>query len=150
MTGVIDSREFHRQVVERFRLDYSYDDFVEGWCDLFEPVPAMRDFFNEVSGRYRVGILSDTDPLHWAKIRAMAPWLDEVKNPTLSHNVGYLKPHQKMFAEAAANCGSAKEDCLFIDDRIENVDGARYCGMPALQFASLEKLRRDMTGFQLL
>lgn len=150
MTGVIDSREFFRQAAERFSLSCGYDEFVEGWCDLFSPLPGMREFLGGIAGRYRVGILSDTDPLHWAAIRAMMPWIAGIKNPTLSYNVGYLKPHPKMFAEAAANCGSAKEACLFVDDRIENVDGARYCGMPALQFVSLEKLRRDLTGFQLL
>ncbi len=150
MTGVIDSREFYRQTVGRFKFDYSYEDFVEGWCDMFAPVPAMKILFDELSARYRVGLLSDTDPLHWDRLLGMMPWLAEVGNPTLSYNVGYLKPHPKMFAEAAANCGRAKEACLFIDDRIENVDGARYCGMPALQFVSPEKLRRDLAGFQIL
>lgn len=150
MTGCIDSREFYRQSAGRFNLALGYDEFVEAWCDLFEPVPAMKDLLDELSARHRVGILSDTDPLHWARLRSLMPWLETIKKPTLSHNVGYLKPHPKMFAEAAANCGRAKEACLLIDDRIENVDGARYCGMPALQFVSLEKLRRDLTGFQLL
>ena len=64
MAGVIDSREFHRQAVERFHLALGYDEFVEGWCDLFHPVPEMEALFREIAGRYRVGILSDTDPLH--------------------------------------------------------------------------------------
>jgi putative hydrolase of the HAD superfamily len=150
MTGVIDSKEFYRQAVENFSLSHDYDAFVEAWCDLFHPVPEMEALFGEVAARYRVGLLSDTDPLHWARLRGMLPWLEKIATPTLSYDVGYLKPHPKMFAEAAANCGRAKEECLLIDDRIENVDGARYCGMPALQFTSAEKLRRDLAGFQLL
>ena len=150
MTGEIDSREFYQLAVDRFNLSFSYDDFAEGWCDLFHPIPAMKDLFHEIAARYRVGLLSDTDPLHWEKLCRLMPWLLEIENPTLSFNVGYLKPHPKMFAAAAANCGRAKEECLFIDDRLENVDGARYCGMPALHFTSVEKLRRDLTGLQLL
>lgn len=146
MTGELDSRAFHRIAVERYGLSFSYEEFAEGWCDLFRPQPEMREVFEEAAGRYRVGILSDTDPLHWAKILEIMPWLSAVEKPTLSFEVGCLKPHPQMFASAAANSGCEKEECLFIDDLIENVDGARFCGMPAVHFSNARKLRKDLAG----
>ena len=113
-------------------------------------MPGMEELFREVAGRYRVGILSDTDPLHWHAIRTMMPWLEAVERPTLSYEVGYLKPHPEMFTAAARNCGSAKEQCLFIDDLAGNVDGARYFGMQALIFNGQEKLRRDLHQVKVL
>lgn len=150
MTGEIDSREFHRQASARFGADVSYEDFEEAWCDIFHPLPEMKTVFDELAGRYTVGLLSDTDPLHWNTIRAMLPWLSAIKTPTLSFEVGCLKPHPKMFGTAAANCGRTKEECLFIDDRAENVDGARSFGMQSLQFTTPEKLRNDLAGLKLL
>jgi putative hydrolase of the HAD superfamily len=150
MTGEITPREFHRRATARFGVDIPYEEFVEGWCDLFHPVPEMKALFDEIAGRYDVGLLSDTDPLHWEKILEMYPWLRKIEKPTLSFNVGCLKPHPDIYAAAAADCGRAKEECLFIDDKIENVDGARYCGMPALHFTSVEKLRRDLAGLNVL
>jgi FMN phosphatase YigB (HAD superfamily) len=150
MTGAIDSREFHRRSVERFGLSLGYDEFCEAWCDMFHPVPAMRALFDEVSSRYRVGILSDTDPLHWSALLGLMPWLGAVDKPTLSHEVGFLKPHPALFSAAASDCGAAKEECLFIDDREENVIGARYYGMQALRFTGENKLRRDLAGLRIL
>jgi haloacid dehalogenase superfamily, subfamily IA, variant 3 with third motif having DD or ED len=150
MTGELSPQAFYDAARENFGLSTSYESFVEGWCDLFAPMPGMEELFGEVAGRYRVGILSDTDPLHWRAIRAMLPWLAAVERPTLSYEVGYLKPHPEMFAAAARNCGSAKEECLFIDDLTGNVDGARYFGMQALVFNGLEKLRRDLRQVKVL
>lgn len=150
MTGGIDPREFYHLALERFGLTISFEEFVEGWCDLFHPVPAMREIFRETAMRYRVGLLSDTDPMHWSRILELMPWLGDIDRPTLSFEVGYLKPHPKMYAAAAANCGCEMGECLFIDDRLENVDGARYSGMPALQFISAEKLRGDLRKLKIL
>lgn len=150
MTGELAPEEFHRALSERFGLDFAYDRFVESWCDMFEPVEGMRELFEEISQRYEVGILSDTDPLHWNCIRKMMPWLERVAKPSLSFEVGFLKPHPGMFEAAAANAGREKHECLFIDDLVANVDGARYFGMPALLFTGEGKLRRDLTGLKLL
>ena len=150
MTGELDSRGFYDATMVRFNTSWSYEEFSEAWCDLFQPRPEMEALFSEIAARYRVGLLSDTDPLHWAALRSQLAWLDRIEHPTLSFDVGYLKPHPKMFAAAAANCGVGKEECLFIDDLLENVDGARYSGMPALLFSSPAKLRKDLLGLRVL
>lgn len=149
MTGEIGSREFFSLATERFDLPCSFEEFAEGWCDLFEPEPGMAEIFNSVAQRYSIGLLSDTDPLHWEAIGKMLPWLDKAV-PTLSFEVGFLKPHPRMFAAAAANCGYEPCECLFIDDMVENVDGARFNGMPALVFRGAAKLRRDLRGLGLM
>ena len=150
MTGEIDSHDFYHAAVERIGLDWSYEEFAEAWCDLFHPRPEMETLFKEVAARYRVGLLSDTDPLHWMAVRKLLPWLDMIEKPTLSFEVGCLKPHPRMFAAAAADNGCAKEECLFIDDLRENVDGARYSGMPALLFSGADKLRRVLRKLRVL
>lgn len=149
MTGEIDAVELYDIADEHFNLAFTYEEFAEAWCDLFQPMPEMRDIFLHVAERHKVGLLSDTDPLHWATIRRLLPWLDRVEKPTLSFEVGYLKPHPVMFSTAAANCGSVAEQCLFIDDLIDNVDGARYCGMPAVLFSDPGALRKKLHELQI-
>ena len=150
MTGEMDSRQFFETARARFGLALDFDAFAAGWCDIFTPRPDMAELFAEVADRYTVGLLSDTDPLHWQKVLALLPWLKKVAKPTLSHEVGYLKPHPRMYAAAAANCGRDKERCLFIDDVRANVDGARFYGMPALHYTGTDKLRKDLASLCLL
>ncbi len=150
MAGEMDSLEFYYRAKERFDLPHSYNEFVEGWCDLFSPYPEMEELFARVAERYPVGLLSDTDPLHWAHILAHNPWLKKIAKPSLSYEIGYLKPHPAMFNAAAADCGRQKRQCLFIDDVQANADGARHYGMPALLFTGPEKLSRDLRGLGIL
>ncbi len=150
MTGEMSPREFYEKAMETLPEPLPYGRFVECWCDIFEPMPGMEELFRDVAGRYRVGILSDCDPLHWEKVRSLLPWLEAVEKPTLSFEVGCLKPHPGMYAAAARNCGCEKQECLFIDDMPGNVDGARFCGMQALQFAGADKLRRDLRRLRIL
>jgi putative hydrolase of the HAD superfamily len=148
MRGRIDSREFYRQSRERFRLSLGFAAFVEAWCDIFLPDPAMANLFNRLaeSGRFRLGLLSDTDPLHWDWLRRSFPWLDRAERPTLSHLTGFLKPEPGAFRQAAADCGQEQlEDCLFIDDLPANVQAARSLGMAALLFTGAGKLVFDLT-----
>ena len=142
MTGQISSRQFHQAAIDRYNLDIDYDSFVEAWCDLFSPMPGMREIFERVADQHPVGILSDTDPLHWAKAKEILPWLRRVERPTLSFDVGHMKPHPSMYLKAAENCGKKPEDCLYIDDVQANVDGAREVGMAAMQFQGSERLAR--------
>ncbi|MCD8349814.1 MAG: HAD family phosphatase [Planctomycetaceae bacterium] len=149
-TGKLDSPAFYRVVRERFHLEYDFESFKEAWCDIFEPIPSMDELFMELSGRYKVGLLSDTDPMHWERLKVLMPCLATVKKPTFSYTVGKLKPHLAMFQTAAVDCGSDVAECLFIDDLAANVSGARACGMHAVQFTSPEALRRELVGMRLL
>lgn len=145
-TGKLFPETFYLSVRDRYNILIDYSAFREAWCDLFHPMPGMEELFGRLSRHYSIGLLSDTDPLHWEHIRSLFPWLAEVEKPTLSFEVGYLKPHPAMFRAAAANCGKRPDQCLFIDDLRANVDGARLSGMQAIVFEGVDKLQRDLAG----
>lgn len=144
MTGKATPREFHAALCSRFGLSMEYPEFVDAWCDLFEPVPGMEDIFLRVEERHSIGILSDTDPLHWRKAVEILPWLSRVGKPTLSCEAGFLKPAPEIFREAARNVGAPAESCLFIDDLPDNVRGAQRAGMAGIVFGGAERLRGEL------
>lgn len=150
MTGKIDSGEFYRRSLEKLSVPFSYEEFADAWCDLFQPMPGMEMLFKILAKRYKMGLLSDTDPLHWAALLKMFPWLKMVEKPTLSYEVGVTKPHPEMYVAAAYNCGSVKERCLFIDDVPANVDGARFYGMLAIPFRDPKRLLKNLQVLNLL
>lgn len=144
-TGEISSERFYQLVRDRFGLSLTWPEFAEAWSDLFEPVPGMEELFTRVAAIRKVGILSDTDPLHWERARRILPCLDRAV-PTLSYIVGAVKPDPAMYRAAAANCATPPERCLFIDDLEGNVRGAREAGMVAIRFTSAEALRSELSG----
>lgn len=52
----------------------------------------------------------------------------------VSCSMGVRKPDAAIFERAASSLGVTPADCLLVDDRTANCDGARAVGMRALQF----------------
>ncbi|MFI6292018.1 HAD family hydrolase [Nonomuraea sp. NPDC050790] len=57
-----------------------------------------------------------------------------------SAKVGHAKPDSRIYQIAAEHAGVAPERCLFIDDRLENVEGARALGMTGIHYRGIEDL----------
>lgn len=140
MTGTLSPADFHRLVTSHYGLEHSFDTFADAWSDLFSPIDGMPELFQRVAQRHPVGILSDTDPLHWQRVLRMLPCLALARKPTLSFQTGYLKPHPGAYAAAVENSGSDPKHCLFIDDVQANVEGAREAGMSAIRFTGVDEL----------
>ncbi|MBN2497572.1 MAG: HAD family phosphatase [Deltaproteobacteria bacterium] len=142
--GRISPEDFHRAVMERTGLGIDYPAFKQLWCDIFLPMPGMAELVAELCGRMPVGLLSDTDPLHWAHELRANPWLGLIRKPTLSFEIGCMKPEPACYQIAARNVGRPPEECLFVDDLERNVEGAIRVGMQALRFEGVDALRADL------
>ena len=99
---------------------------------------------------FKIGLLSDTDPIHWRYVSKKYPYLQSIDNPSLSFELGYMKPHPKTYIKAAENVGEPVQNCLFIDDRMVNVDGALKTGMKAVHFENIEQLRSELRRMDIL
>ena len=67
-----------------------------------------------------------------------------------SSRVRCLKPDAAIYEAAAEAAGAAPGDCLFVDDRPENVAGALAVGMPAVVFHGAVRLEATLRRVGLL
>lgn len=148
--GRIQTREFYQKLHDDYRLGLSYEEFVFCWCDIFAPMEGMELVVAQLSGKVRLGLLSDTDPLHWDYICRHYPLMQYFPKPTLSFQIGSVKPSRESYLAAASHVGVPPEECLFIDDLQKNVDGAKAAGMMAIRFEGADQLRNNLAGIHLL
>ena len=142
--GRMPAEEFYRRMCETYRLDLSFQAFQTLWCEIFYSMDGMKDLVGSISKKMTVGLLSDTDPIHWGSICSRWPWIAAIKNPTLSYEVGVMKPNAAIYLAAAENVGTPPQQCLFIDDLQANVDGARAIGMHGIRFENKDALARKL------
>ncbi|MEV4174199.1 HAD-IA family hydrolase [Nonomuraea sp. NPDC049709] len=57
-----------------------------------------------------------------------------------SARVGVAKPDPRIYRIAAERAGAAPERCLFVDDRLPNVEAARVLGMTGVHYRTLADL----------
>lgn len=143
-SGRLPPAEFHVRISRRLGLDVGYEDFRRIWCDIFQEQPGMDALLRTLAPVCRIGLLSDTDPLHWEWIRATYPYVASIPSPTLSFETGFMKPDPRAYEAAATRTGVAVGDCLFIDDLPGNVEGARRVGMDAVLFVDMDTLWADL------
>ena len=148
--GQISPEEFHQQNCSNYRLDMDFETFKNLWCDIFWTMDSMEELVGRISKKMTVGLLSDTDPLHWNFIRTTWPWIGQIKNPTLSYEIGVMKPNPEIYLAAAENVDTPPEHCVFIDDLKANVDGANAVGIKGIRFENPTHLSRVFKDLCLL
>jgi putative hydrolase of the HAD superfamily len=117
------------------------------WQDIFTRRPAMEALFAEVCSRAPVAILSDTSPLHIARLRAMTPIFGAGAVLVPSYEIGVHKPDPRAYAAAAAALDLPPEACCFVDDLDRNVAGARAAGMTAFRYSTPADARERIGAF---
>ena len=143
-TGLMTSREFYMNVCRVASLTMSVQEFVSAYTDIFTPKPATLALVKHLKGRYRLGLLSNTNEWHFEfgiKPVVIFPLFDAV---TLSFEVHAMKPDRRIYADMLAKLALPAEACVYIDDIEENVAGARALGLHGIHYTTHERLIEDL------
>lgn len=150
-SGLVGSERFVKEFSALLELRISYDEFCDLWTSVFLPEPLIQESLLEsLRRRYRLMILSNTNPIHFHMIRANYPLLGHFDHCVLSYEVGALKPSEEIFRAAVGHAGCAASECFFTDDLAVNVEAARKHGMDAVQFHSAAQLDEELKARGLL
>jgi putative hydrolase of the HAD superfamily len=121
----------------------------DAWCAMLGELPQEKyDFIKELSGKYRLFILSNTNYTHqvWfeKKINEQYGWKsfsDCFEYIGYSHQINQRKPDEVAFKYLLEKFDLSPEETLFIDDTSEHVEGARKIGVLAVHYQEGENLR---------
>ena len=80
----------------------------------------------------------------FALTRTRYPFLDSFEGIVVSAHEQLLKPDPRIYALLCERHGLAPADCIFIDDSLANVEGARAFGMQGHHFKTAAELRADL------
>jgi putative hydrolase of the HAD superfamily len=87
---------------------------------------------------FGTSILSNLPRALGETLRATPGFLDPFQQITFSYELGLIKPERQIYDYAVEGLGIRPEDALFLDDRVENVEGARLAGLQAAMFTTWE------------
>jgi putative hydrolase of the HAD superfamily len=115
--------------------------------------PVLLDWVDHLrADGIKAGVISNMFIGLAKQIRAGAPWLHRFDDYTISAEIGATKPDPAIYRHSLERLGVRPHEALFLDDRENNVEGARAIGMEGLVFTTPEKLRADLEewGFPIL
>ncbi len=119
--------------------------FVEVWNRALDPKLIQdRSFLEKLVKKYRLAVLSNTDPLHVAYMERTYDFLDFFPIRIYSCHVGTRKPSPLIYKEALQACKVRAEAAIYIDDVAEYAQAAERLGMRSIIFQSTEQLQSDL------
>jgi putative hydrolase of the HAD superfamily len=143
-TGRLSSQAFFDTVRKAFDLQLSFDRFVPIWNEIFTEDHAVSALIRSLRGKRKLGLLSNTNPLHYEFIHSTFPIVRSFDRCILSHEVGAKKPAAEIYQEAIRWASVAPEKILFIDDAQRNIEGAEALGIQTIRFVSAQRLKEEL------
>jgi HAD superfamily hydrolase (TIGR01509 family) len=143
--GRISARDWHLHMQRRFGGSATFEEFTEKWNLVLDPEPIHgKELFEKLSKKYRLALLSNTDPIHVAYMESRYDFFSYFPARVYSCAVGASKPSPIIFQEALRACRIRAEEAVYVDDIEGYVDAARRLGMLGVHFRSAEQLRSDL------
>ena len=154
------------QIVEQIKaLDHAsnkgsitHDDFYRGIAELTGMTElAIREFMkqhppnlelfgyikDELKSKYKIGFLSNvaSDMMDELFTKDQQALFDDV---VLSFQVNLAKPDVEIFELAAKRLGLSPDECVFVDDVQEYLDGADVAGMKTILYEDFTSFKVNM------
>jgi HAD superfamily hydrolase (TIGR01509 family) len=145
-TGKMTSQEFFQSLKAFFHLQMSFDEFVTVWNDIFTENEEVSEIVRSLKGNVRLGLVSNTNALHFDYIASRFSVVHSFERWILSHEVGYKKPASEIYRKAIEWAAVDPEKILFIDDSIANVEAAVALGIRGIHFISARQLKEELSA----
>ncbi len=143
--GQVSPQEFFQSIKDHLGLSISFDEFIPIWTDIFSENVEVSQIIRSQKGRWRLGLLSNTDPLHFHYILSKFSVMRAFDKWILSYEVGFKKPAIEIFQTAIAWASVEPQRILFIDDLKRHVEVAISLGMRGVHFLSAEQLKKELS-----
>jgi putative hydrolase of the HAD superfamily len=145
--GRISPRDWHLHLTKHLGGSLTFEQFTAVWSRAIDPVPILEsDLFERLSKRYRLALLSNTDPIHVAHLESTYGFFRHFPKPARIYScvVGTSKPNPLIYREALRASKASAEEAVYIDDIPSYVEAAQRLGMTGVTFQSPEQLGREM------
>lgn len=106
----------------------------EKWYHYQQPIDGALSFCQYLKGRgYRLFVVSNASDAFYRFFPKRVP-VEYFEGIVVSADIHQVKPNREIYEYLLEKYHLAAEECLFLDDISENVEGARAVGMRAYRF----------------
>jgi HAD superfamily hydrolase (TIGR01509 family) len=146
--GRMSPRDWQLHICRRLGVNLTFEQFSDIWNRVLDPTPLLDGgFLENLSKRYCLAVLSNTDPIHVAELEKRFDFFRFFKHRIYSCVVGASKPSPLIFRAALQACKTTADNAIYIDDIPAYVEAARQLGMTGIVFQSPEQLHADLEQF---
>jgi len=148
--GNIPESEFVNRILEVIDHKIDAETFRIYYSDIFSVNEKVVSLLPQLKKNYKLILLSNTDSIHqkygWQKYEFLK-YFDKL---ILSHEVGAVKPEEKIYRAVEVASTFPSEEHFYIDDIKVYVDAAIKLGWTGVHFTGYERLIIDLNKYQII
>lgn len=135
-SGKISTSEFLRMAYYGLGKKVSKAKLKILFTDMFAEITEMKKFLQKLQKgkKYRLFLLSNTNPLHFNYTRKNFPYINLVDKFILSYKLGFTKPDRRIYKTLLERYKLLPEESLFIDDLKINCLAAEKFGIKTILY----------------
>lgn len=142
--GRISAEDFFAALRRRLKIDMDAGEMRGFWDDIFQENTPVADLIRGWHGKRRMFLISNTCESHVEQFEGQFDLFRLFHDRVYSCRVGLLKPELEIYRLALKQFGVEAAATVFIDDKLENVEGAKKAGLQAIHFKSTEDFLEQM------
>lgn len=154
--GMIGPDEFRASINSLLGTRMGERQFESIWNSMLKSITKERmDKVLKIGQKYDTYILSNTNMIHEIAYEEMImeatgrySLRDFVKEVYYSHEIGMRKPNLNCYKFVVDDIGLYASRMLFLDDRLDNVEGAQRAGMKAIQIFDADTQLNQIFGLE--
>lgn len=106
---------------------------------------ALVQLVRELKKTYKIGLLSNIGAhSFYGELFSHDEAAELFDAVVLSSDIHVVKPHPEAFLHTAERLEVSPDECIMIDDLVDNIAGARAVSMTGIVYTSVAKLRQDL------
>lgn len=153
--GHTSGEEYWMSILRHFNLnpmdvdlDYLIQEDVKSWTNINSDMIA---FINDNRSKIQyLAMISNITQDSLEFIRKHYQWLELFDTLIFSYELGINKPDKRIYQACLRKLPITPNECLFVDDSVDNINAAVQIGMNAIQFSSYQKFKDDFNiGFRI-
>lgn len=132
-TGRMSTGEFFATIQKLTGYTGTLEEFAVAFGDIFSPIDEMIAWQAKLTSQgVPTFIFSNTNELAVRHITSAFPFFGGFDDYIFSHEVGSMKPDAKIYEAVETASGKSGTEILYIDDKLENIEGGRSRGWRAI------------------
>lgn len=140
----ISSRKYWSDSFKGLKIKVPYRKFDKIWTTIFFPNKGIKSIISKLKKEYRVALLSNTNFNHKNYLLKNYNLKNLFSILIFSCDVKIRKPQSKIFKLALKKLKVLPKEAVFIDDKIENVKGAKKAGFHGIHFKNNKHLLKEL------
>lgn len=147
-----DDASYLRAFNDHLGFELSRDEWIACRAAAMQHRADMHEMVANIAKRYTVAMLTNNGPLTKTAFERLAPKSAELfgGKAFFSYEFGTKKPDAKIYQHVAGRLGSKPVECVFIDDKPHNCDGASQVGMTAVVFTGINDLKHRLAQLDVM